>query len=69
MFLNLSFDSLVLFLLQCIEVLGLGFLSQEAMQEMLRILDRLIKDHFERAEARVEKRKDEDYDEVCVGLT
>ncbi|XP_026272263.1 importin-5 [Frankliniella occidentalis] len=51
-------------LAKCIEVLGLGFLSQEAMQEMLRILDRLIKDHFERAEARVEKRKDEDYDEV-----
>lgn len=49
-------------------MLGLGFLSQEAMQEMLRILDRLIKDHFERAEARVEKRKDEDYDEVQSDL-
>lgn len=49
-------------------MLGLGFLSQEAMQEMLRILDRLIKDHFERAEARVEKRKDEDYDEVMFSF-
>ena len=34
------------------------------MTELLRILDKLLKEHFDRAVERLEKRKDEDYDEV-----
>ncbi|XP_075236845.1 karyopherin beta 3 [Lycorma delicatula] len=49
---------------KCIEFLGNGCLSEEAMKELLRILDKLLKEHFERADERLEKRKDEDYDEV-----
>lgn len=55
---------LVVFSFQCIEFLGNGCLSEEAMQELLKILDKLLKEHFERAVERLEKRKDEDYDEV-----
>jgi hypothetical protein len=36
------------------------------MAELIRILDKIMKDHFSKAEARQEKRKDEDYDEVSV---
>ncbi|KAL1132390.1 hypothetical protein AAG570_010345 [Ranatra chinensis] len=49
---------------QCIETLGKGCLSEEMMQELLRILDTLLKQHFDRAVERLDKRKDEDYDEV-----
>jgi hypothetical protein len=36
------------------------------MVELIRILDRIMKDHFSKAAARQEKRKDEDYDEVNI---
>ncbi|XP_067014129.1 importin-5 [Anabrus simplex] len=49
---------------KCIETLGNGCLSKESMAELIRILDNTMKDHFARAAARQEKRKDEDYDEV-----
>ncbi|EFN77942.1 Importin-5 [Harpegnathos saltator] len=49
---------------KCIETLGAGCLSAPHMTELLRILDKLLNDHFEKAFARLEKRKDEDYDEV-----
>ncbi|XP_039296349.1 importin-5 [Nilaparvata lugens] len=51
-------------LAKCIEFLGNGCLTEEAMQEVLKILDKLLKEHFNRAVERLEKRKDEDYDEV-----
>lgn len=35
------------------------------MLELVRILDKLLKEHFTHAEDRQEKRADEDYDEVC----
>lgn len=50
---------------KCIETLGAGCLSQQSMAELLRILDKLLNEHFEKAVARLEKRKDEDYDDVC----
>jgi hypothetical protein len=53
-------------LFQCIETLGNGCLTEEAMTELIRILDRIMKDHFSKAAARQEKRKDEDYDEVSI---
>ncbi|KAK7864488.1 hypothetical protein R5R35_003107 [Gryllus longicercus] len=49
---------------KCIETLGNGCLNEEWMQELIRILDKTMKNHFSRAAARHEKRKDEDYDEV-----
>ncbi|XP_074106518.1 karyopherin beta 3 [Cotesia typhae] len=51
-------------LAKCIELLGTGCLDPAQMTELLRILDKLLNEHFERAVARLEKRKDEDYDEV-----
>ncbi|XP_015439811.1 PREDICTED: importin-5 [Dufourea novaeangliae] len=51
-------------LAKCIETLGAGCLGTQPMAELLRILDKLLNKHFERAVARLEKRKDEDYDEV-----
>lgn len=51
---------------QCIETLGNGCLSEEAMTELLRILDKLLKEHFERAQDRLKKHLDEDYDEVII---
>lgn len=35
------------------------------MAEVLRILNKLLTEHFERATERRQKRADEDYDEVC----
>lgn len=51
-------------LAKCIETLGTGCLNPQSMSELLRILDKLLQEHFERAVERLEKRKDEDYDEV-----
>ncbi|XP_045761353.1 importin-5 [Maniola jurtina] len=51
-------------LAKCIELLGTGCLSDEMMAEVLRILNKLLTEHFERATERRQKRADEDYDEV-----
>ncbi|KAL4704553.1 hypothetical protein ACJJTC_016104 [Scirpophaga incertulas] len=51
-------------LAKCIELLGAGCLSDEMMAEVLRILNKLLTEHFERATERRQKRSDEDYDEV-----
>ena len=52
----------------CIETLGADCLNQESMAEMLKILNKLLEEHFERAQDRTKKHLDEDYDEVrfCV---
>ncbi|KAA0204007.1 hypothetical protein HAZT_HAZT011606 [Hyalella azteca] len=49
---------------KCIEVLGSGCLSEEQTTELVKMLDKVLTNHFERANKRHEKRKDEDYDEV-----
>ncbi|KAF2351074.1 Armadillo-type fold [Trinorchestia longiramus] len=49
---------------KCIEVLGSGCLSEVQMTELVKMLDKVLTNHFERANKRHEKRKDEDYDEV-----
>ncbi|EFA03140.1 importin-5 [Tribolium castaneum] len=51
-------------LARCIQTLGAGCLDQEAMTELLRIIDKLMNEHFERADDRHKKHLDEDYDEV-----
>ncbi|XP_014663942.1 PREDICTED: importin-5-like [Priapulus caudatus] len=50
-------------LAKCIEVLGSGCLNAEAMAELITTMNKILKEHFERAEGRHQKRKDEDYDE------
>ncbi|CAH1781938.1 unnamed protein product [Owenia fusiformis] len=49
---------------QCVERMGNGCLSAEVMAELLRILDKTLKDHFMKQQSRQDVRKDEDYDEV-----
>lgn len=49
---------------KCIEVLGSGCLAEAHMNELIQILDRLLKEHFSKADERQEKRRDEDYDDV-----
>ncbi|KAK9870586.1 hypothetical protein WA026_008149 [Henosepilachna vigintioctopunctata] len=49
---------------RCIEKLGPGCLDQESMTELLKLIDKLMKEHFERANDRIKKHLDEDYDEV-----
>jgi len=49
---------------QCIERMGHGCLSQEHVDELVRILDKILLEHFERQTSRLEQRKDEDYDEL-----
>ncbi|XP_066591327.1 importin-5 [Prorops nasuta] len=51
-------------LAKCIETLGAGCLGAQPMAELLRIFNKLLNEHFERAVQRLEKRKDEDYDDV-----
>lgn len=51
-------------LARCIEILGVNCLNEETMKELLQIIDKLLKTHFERAVDRREKHLDEDYDEV-----
>jgi len=47
----------------CIETLGAHCLD-EHMMELLRIMDKLLTEHFERSQDRQKKHLDEDYDEV-----
>lgn len=44
--------------------MGTGCLSDESMSEVLRILNKLLAEHFERATQRRQRLADEDYDEV-----
>lgn len=53
-------------LARCIQKLGPSYIDQESMAEILRIIDKLMKEHFERESDRHKKHLDEDYDEVCL---
>ncbi|XP_066262018.1 importin-5 [Euwallacea similis] len=50
-------------LARCILKLGPSYISQESMTEILRIADKLMTEHFDRANDRHKKHLDEDYDE------
>lgn len=50
----------------CIDTLGNGCLDGVAMAELLKILNKLLTEHFERASDRHKKHLDEDYDEVRI---
>lgn len=39
-------------LAKCIEILGTGCLTEELMKELIKILDKLFKEHFERSRER-----------------
>ncbi|KAK2719944.1 importin-5-like [Artemia franciscana] len=51
-------------LAKCVETLGAGCLDESAMLEVSNILNKLLNEHFENAQERQNKRKDEDYDEI-----
>lgn len=51
-------------LAKCIETLGANCLSQEAMDEVLKIINRFMNEHFEKADKRAQARNEEDYDEA-----
>lgn len=51
-------------LAKCIETLGANCLTQEAMDEVLRIINRFMTEHFEKADKRVLARNEEDYDDA-----
>ncbi|RUS70137.1 hypothetical protein EGW08_022100 [Elysia chlorotica] len=49
---------------KCIEALGKGCLSEQDMGSLVSLMDKLLKQHFQRHVERQEKRKDEDYDDI-----
>lgn len=49
---------------KCIELLGTGCLSDKWMKDLLHTLEKNLNSHFENEIQRLERRKDEDYDEV-----
>lgn len=49
-------------LARCIELLGLGCLSEPQMAELIKIMQKSLQEHFERQGERDKKRSDEDYD-------
>lgn len=49
---------------QCLTVLGTKCLSEEQINNLIGILDKYLREHFERADERQLKRRDEDYDEL-----
>ncbi|XP_054167473.1 importin-5-like [Oppia nitens] len=48
---------------KCIDKLGQNCLNEKQMQDLIRILENHLKEHFERYRLRQEKRNDEDYDD------
>lgn len=50
-------------LAKCVELLGKGCLTPEWMKETLEVVDKVMVQHFEGEDKRLEVRKDEDYDE------
>lgn len=51
-------------LAKCIETLGANCLSPEAMEEVLKIINRFMTEHFDKADKRAQARHEEDYDEA-----
>ncbi|CAH0388175.1 unnamed protein product [Bemisia tabaci] len=49
---------------KCVEFLGSGCLTEEWMTSLLSFINRTMSEHFQNEVDRLEKRKDEDYDEV-----
>lgn len=48
---------------KCIETLGANCLSKEAMDDVLKLINKYMNDHFEKADKRMMARKEEDYDD------
>ncbi|KAI5715171.1 hypothetical protein M8J77_011666 [Diaphorina citri] len=48
---------------KCIELLGKGCLTPEWLKETLEVIDKIMVQHFESEDKRLEIRKDEDYDD------
>ncbi|EDW67063.1 importin-5 [Drosophila virilis] len=50
-------------LAKCIETLGPNCLNEEAMKQVLEIINKYVLEHFERADKRLAARTEEDYDD------
>jgi len=50
-------------LCQCIDKLGKNCLNETQLQDLIKVIDTHLKEHFERHRLRQEKRNDEDYDD------
>ncbi|SPP83609.1 importin-5 [Drosophila guanche] len=50
-------------LAKCIETLGPNCLNEEAMKQVLEIINKYVLEHFERADKRLAARNEEDYDD------
>lgn len=48
---------------KCIETLGQNCLSKESMDEVLKLINKFMSEHFEKANKRIMARKEEDYDD------
>ena len=48
---------------RCVELLGMGCLSEQHMGELIKIMLKALSEHYERQGEREGKRRDEDYDE------
>uniref|UniRef100_A0A1A9WGS4 TOG domain-containing protein n=1 Tax=Glossina brevipalpis TaxID=37001 RepID=A0A1A9WGS4_9MUSC len=51
-------------LAKCIETLGPNCLNEESMKQVLEIISKYMKEHFERADKRLQARNEEDYDDL-----
>jgi len=48
---------------KCIEILGTGCLTEEQMNEVIKVVQKTVEEHLEREIERQSRRKDEDYDD------
>ncbi|GAB0100009.1 importin-5 [Sergentomyia squamirostris] len=48
---------------KCVETLGPNCLSTEAIEQVLKLSNKFMEDHFQKAEKRAQARKEEDYDD------
>lgn len=46
--------------------MGTGYLSDKWMKDILHTLEKNLNSHFEKEAQRFKRRKDDDYDEVCI---
>lgn len=51
-------------LAKCIDTLGASCLNQESMEDVIKIINRFMTEHYEKSDKRVQARNEEDYDEA-----
>lgn len=48
---------------ECITSLGIHSLNEQQMETLVKVIDQLLVEYFERSKERQERRQDEDYDD------